>query len=442
MVMEVGNTTINNMSKTNISRGSRIVIGVTKPFSGWNATEMLQSLPIVVTMGMSIKNINGVWMTKQQAIKNKVDKKLWNSSKSLYDNITVKDGIIDFGDVPQNIIDLYFIKTQHAISQMSQALSETDKGIMYKSAAFSFFGVHMSWLIQQLDKMYGSEIYNYETGQREMGYYKMDSLRYTFDVAGTAIKDTLRSMMSMKLNFQEYKELMDVSINPYNESKIRNTKRIGVQMATITAISLLSYMLIGLALDDEDDEQLSPLLQMAALLALKVRVEQGAKLSLKDMHEFAQKPLSNYDASFNRFQFINSAMDVLSGEDEEYTKDNIYSGMNKSTVNLIRTTPYLKGIMESYLGWYLNTNLSGEISEQARAMKSKREGTINFVIEPKGQGADLAIKTAFDAFALPAYIIGNTGGKNMLQILDSNYPDNKGLFNSKLPSKKANSDEE
>jgi len=437
VVMEVGNTITDNMSKTNVSRGSRMIVGATKPFSGWNAGEIMLSLPIIATMGMSIKNIDGVWMTKQQANKNKVDKKLWNSSTSIYDILEVKNGVIDFKDVPQNIIDLYFIKTQNAISQMSQSLSATDKGTMYKNTLFSFLGVHMSWLILQLDKMFGAEIYNYESEQNEAGYYNRNSLKYTFEVGAAAIKDTIRSMMNMKLNFEEFNNLMDVSINPYNEAKIRNTKRIGVQMAVITAFSLLAYMLVGLALDDEDDEQLSPLLQLAALTALKVRIEQGAKLSLKDMHEFAQKPLSTYDASFSRFQFVNSAIDMLAGEDEEYKKDNIYTGMSKLTVNTIRSIPYLKGIFESYLGWYLNSNLSGDISEQARAMKSKREGVINFVVQPKGQGSDLAVKTAFDALSLPAYIIGNTGGKNILQILDSNHSDNEGLFNSKLPSKKA-----
>jgi len=444
VVMGVGNNVIDNISKTNVSRGSRMLVGATKPFSGWNATEMIQSLPIIATVAHSIKKIDGQWMTKQQAFKKDpntkkslVDKKDWDAADSLYDMIEVKDGVIDFKDVPQNIIDIFFIKTQHTVSQMSQALSEADKGTMYKSALLSFFGVHMSWLIQQIDKMFGADIYNYETGQREMGYYTWNSISYTGEVGATFIKNLIQSTMGMKLNFQEFNDLMDTSINPTNEAKIRNTKRIGVQIAVTTTMALLAYILVGLALDDEDDEQLSPVLQMAALLALKVRVEQGAKLSFRDMHEFAMRPLSNYDASFNRFQFINSAMDVLSGEDEGYTKDNIYKGMNKWQVNLIRTTPYLKGIMESYLGWYLNENLTGGIEEQARAMKSKREGTINFVVHPTGQGADLAVKNLADFLALPTYILGNTLGKGMLEILGSNYPDNNGLFNRKLPSKKA-----
>ncbi len=446
VVMAVGNNVIDNMSKTNVSRGSRMLVGATKPFSGWNATELIQSLPIIATMAHSIKKIDGQWVTKQQAFKKdsitkkpKIDKTTWDSAPSLYDSIEVKDGVLDFKDVPQNIIDVFFIKTQHAVSQMSQALTEADKGLMYKNAAFSFMGVHMSWLIQQLDKMFGSEIYNYETDQREVGYYNRKSLAYTAEVGGTFIKNTLQSMMKMKLSYQEFNKLMDASINPYNAGKIRNTKRIGVQMTVITAMSLLAYMLVGLSLDDEEDEQLSPILQMAALLALKVRVEQGAKLSFKDINEYVQRPLSNYDASFNRFQFLNAALDVLAGEDEEYTKDNIYKGMDKTTVNLIRTTPYLKGIMESYLGWYLNENLSGEISEQARAMKSKREGTIRFVVEPAG--GELVFKTLIDFLALPSYILGNTGGKGMLEILDSNYSDNEGMINNKLPSKKANTEE-
>lgn len=444
VVMGVGNNVIDNMSKTNVSRGSRMLVGATKPFSAWNMAEQIISLPIIATMGFSIKKIDGVWMTKEHAKKNKIDKKVWNSSVSLYDTLEVKDGVIDFKDIPQNIIDVYFLQTQNAISQMSQMMTDTDKGTMYRNALVSVVGTNMSWLMLQIDKMFGGDIYNYESGQYQSGYY--NSLQFTGEIALTAIKDTIKSIIKGKLNYSEYRDLMDTAINPYSEVKVRNAKRIGLQMAIITSFALLAYLLVGLALDDEDDEQLSPVLQMAALLALKVRIEQGAKLSLTDMYQFAMRPLAQYDATFNRFQFINSALDIFMGDDEEYTKDNIYSGMDKRIVNTIRITPYLRGIMESYLGWYLNPllggNLSGEISEQARAMKSKREGTIQYVAQPKG--SDMGIKPFFDFLAAPAIILGNTGGKGMLQILDSGYPENEGALNTKLPTKVAQktSDEE
>jgi hypothetical protein len=464
VVMGVGNSTLDNFSLTTTSKGIRMAISSVAPFSGWNATELLQSLPLFATSAETIRQIDGIWYTKP-SYENKFfkipvgttnkkkfiedQKKKWREGKSFMDTMKVDNGNITFQDVPENIVNLYFLRTRTIISEMSQQYtSDTYKGSLHTDSISNLLGTHSTWLMLTMDKMFGAKIHNYLTGQTQSGYYTSETLRYLKDTLLQGSRELYHSLKNSSLDVPTVKYMMNPDINFENRHNIRSVKRIGLHLGVIIAASAAMYIFAGLALGDEDDDELSVALQLASLLLMKVGIEQKAKLSVNDIYEIANNPLAHLEGSFKRFQVLDALWSVLSKNEEDwgaYTQDGPYKGMPKWSVSLAKSTPYFKGIFENYAAWYLNPmlggSLTGDVSEQARSFRQKSAALKRYVVEPTTVGEVRNIAGDFP-FALPAKIIGNTIGENALQIMGEPYYKNSSMFNMKLPSKKANKDEE
>ena len=464
VAMGVGNSTVDNFSLTTTSKGIRMAISSVAPFSGWNATELLQSLPLLATSAETIRQVDGVWYTKP-SYENKFfkipvgttdkkkfiedQKKKWREGKSFIDTIKVDNGNITFQDVPENIVNLYFLRTRAIISEMSQQYtSDTYKGSLHTDSISNLLGTHSTWLMLTMDKMFGAKIDNYLTGQTQSGYYTKETLRYLKDIMLQGSRELYHSLKNSSLDVPTVKYMMNPDINFENRHNIRSVKRIGLHFGVIIAASAAMYIFAGLALGDDDDEELSVALQLASLLLMKVGIEQKAKLSINDIYEIANNPLAHLEGSFKRFQVLDALWSVISKNEEDweaYTQDGPYKGMPKWSVSLAKSTPYFKGIFENYAAWYLNPmlggSLTGDVSEQARSFRQKSAALKKYVVEPTTVGEVRNIAGDFP-FALPAKIIGNTIGENALQLLGEPYYKNSSIFNMKLPSKKANKDEE
>lgn len=461
--MGIGNNTVENYSLTTLNKGVRMAISSVAPFSGWNATELLQSLPLLATSAETIRQVDDVWYTKSSyeakffkipagTINKKKyiedQKKKWREGKSFMDTIKVDNGSIIFQDVPENIINLYFLRTRAIISEMSQQYtSNTYKGTLHVDSISNLLGTHSTWLMLTMDKMFGAKIDNYLTGQTQSGYYTKETLRYLKDTLVHGSKELYHSLKNGSLDAPTVKYMMNPDINFQNRHNIRSVKRIGLHFGIIIAASAAAYIMAGLALGDDDDEELSVALQLASLLLMKVNIEQKAKLSINDIYEIANNPLAHLEGSFKRFQILDTLWSILSKNEEDweaYTQDGPYRGMPKLFVGLAKSTPYFKGIFENYAAWYLNPmlggSLSGNVEDQARSFKQKSAALKKYVVEPTG--IENSARNITEFFALPAKIIGNTIGENALQVMGEPYYKNSSIFNMKLPSKKANKDEE
>lgn len=459
VAMGIGNSVTENYSYTSYNRGVRMIVGTVKPFSGWNTLELLQSLPVLATVGESIREVDGIWYTRQayEAKFFKVppgttdkkkyvegQKKKWREGKSFMDSVEVVKGELIFKDIAQNMVDLYMLRARAIVSEMSQQYtSDSYKGELHRTAALNLIlGTHSTWLQLAMDKMFGAKRLNLLTGQTEIGYYRGEVFNYFRGVLAQGAADIWSSLKNSTFDMKEFRFMLNYDLNVDEQHNIRAVKRIAAHMGLITVIGLITYILNGIALGDDDDEELSVGLQLAALLLTKVSIEQNAKLSLKDIYEIANNPMIHFDSGFKRFQILDALYQSLSKDSEEwdiYTTDSIFKGMPKWQVNMIRSTPYLKGIFENYAGWFLNPklggSLEGEFSDSARNFKQKKNALKSFVLEPTQTGE--VIRTFIDGYGIPAKIIGYNLGRAGLYMFDSPYYNNSGIFKNKLPSKKA-----
>lgn len=445
--MSIGNNVIENFSNTNISKTARRVIGVIKPFSGWNSAEMVQSLPLIAAMGESIRLIDGHWVTRQSYLKPGVDninkrKKKWKAADKIIDRVKVKEGVVEFEGVPDNIVELYYIRTKGAVSQMSQALTPADKGVMHRHSFFNIFTAQLTWMLLQYDNMFGDKVYDLERDQFREGYVNRETFIYMKDIMKASIFDIINSARKQAISKENLEVLLDYHNDPTNELKLRNVKKVFLLMGTVSALSFISYILASMALYDEEDDELSYFTQIVALVAMKVLLEQRSKISLIDFYEYTMNPSTNVDSGFDQFQALDYLYERVFSEKEDniYKKDNIFKGMDKETVQLIRSTPYINGIFQNYLGWWLNPklggSLDGEVRDQLKAFKSKRDVIKNKVLESSGKRGEV-MRNLFGLSALPSQILGYTLGENFGQLLGNPYHKNSTTFNTKLPTSKA-----
>jgi hypothetical protein len=419
----------NRATNTNINRVGRMVIKTTSPFSLWNSTELVLSMPLIASIGNQIRLIDNKWYTKEQLLNKEISEDKWNKSKNLFDTIEVVNGELDFKDIPEYIKDYYYNKIQSATSVISQKAINVDKGTAYRHSLLKFLTMFTTWLIQSVSKSFKSRSFNYLNNRWEEGYFTKDSLKYTLDILKSAIS----------LDKQNVKDLLDYSINPQNSGKIRNFYRLSIQMGTVTILSALAYIMIGLSLEDDDDDEIdNKFIQILALLSMKLMMEQGAKISGNDLYEYAKNPLGNFDRIFALGGWVDAAIQYLFPEEEKETngtRRSIYDGMPKWMKTAIVTTPYVKGLFESYFGAYINEAITGERIDQAVAYNQKIQGLKRYVVEKHSPTGE-TFRTLADAFALPSRMLGYMVGERALRIIGADYPESTSVL--KLPTKKAN----
>lgn len=438
----IGSKVNDHFRRTNRSKAYRKITSIVKPYSLWTAGEHAISLPNVASVGYGIRKINDRWIDMSEAKRQGVyGKDEWKNAITLYDTLQIKDGKIDLNGIPQGIYDYYVTKVNYATSQFSQTTTEEDRGYIQKHVFLSYFAIHMSYIFQTIDKMSKPAGYNWESGQYEVGYYTQDSFKFALDTFYAAIKD-VTNFVRADFSMTNYKNMLDLSggtKEDIKEAYVRNFHRIKLQMGVVASLSMLVYIIMGLALEDDDDGEKNPLLQLAALLVLKLKIEQSAKLSFTDIYDFAQRPVANLDGSLNRFQFLDTIWDSIFGEEDIYKQRGVYKGMDERYIKLIKTTPYLKGIFENYIGGFVNSDAYGSWDvTQAEGYAQKRDAIRSIVVEKTGYAS--TFRSTFDLLSLPPSVFGNTIGQLILYMTGNNYYKNSSIINNKLPSKQANKD--
>jgi hypothetical protein len=434
MEMVISDSLASRMELTNINRGLRAAGAVIAPFSLWAVTELVTSMPLIAAIASQIRKVGDKWYTVEQykvlVEKNQANMKDWNSATNIMDYMDVKDGVIDFKDIPEYMIDHFYNKTQSMVSIVSQKSLDVDKGLIYRGALSQFLTMFLTWLYQLIFKSTKSRNYNWLNNRWEEGYYRLSTLRYGWNILKSLIgldKTSLKSLLS--------------PVYIKDEARLRNVYRLGIQMSTVAILSAIAYALVGLSLEDEDEDEKidNLLLQMATLLSVKVMQEQAAKLSLADMYEFIQNPLANFDRTFSIFSYLDAVLELLNPEEEEEKEStvrrSIYDGMPKWQKIAITNTPYVKGLFESYYGAFINQAITKRDISQAVAYNQKVKGYRLYVLEKQKQEGQLARK-AIEVFALPSRIIGYSTGEGILRLAGANYPESSSQVT--LPSKKAN----
>ena len=452
----VGSKISESVALTNISRTSRVLKKGVEPFGGWNTTEVILDLPLIAIVNEGIKLIEGKWWTRQgyerevinKASKNdkKVLRDKWNSASTIMDKLIINNGIIDESMIPRDTMELFQLRALDAINQVDQKMSRSDRGTIFTNPFYSLLATYMPWFFMQTDKWFHPLIFNKVTGQWEAGIYSKDSLIFYKDFAVSSLKDLIKSLRSRQLIFEEVSLLLYNDLeNGQSVAYIRNAKRIAIHMAVITILSSLAYIAAGIALSDDDDDEYSYITQLVALLLQKMRTEQLTKVSFNEPFEIVGNPLAHLDNTFKMLEIIDIIGSYYVTDEENitiYNGNNIYQGMNKNTVNLIRLLPYTKGLFENYAGWYLNPKfggyLDGHFSDVGRSFAHKRESLRKFVVDSEKPGG--FSRNFLDSFGLPSKIIGHSTGKYFLEFIDNPYYDNLSKINLKLPDFEANKD--
>lgn len=443
---------------THINRGVRMAVSVTKPFSLWNFTELPTVLPLIPAVANTYRKVNGIWYSKQQyktLFRDKASRNQWKKAPNLYDSISMIDNEIDFADVPEHIIESFFITTQALAARMSQKLSSLDKGEMFAIPFVNWLTLHMGWLFQTVSKATKASHFNFQTNQWETGYYNGESFRFYARAINQFMKDSFRSAVGLTLDYKSFKEILDYIENPQDEAKIKNFYRVLTHMTTTLVLSMITFVLIGLSLGDDDDEEKkidNVGLQLAALLSTKVMIEQNAKLSLKDLYNFAQNPTGNADRAFSIISLAQESYRAfleLDNEDAKKVKKGIYQDYNDATKQVLTRAPYVKGLLESYYGGYLNNYFNNRPEDEeisiALSYFDKRKGLEFFVLNEENQKVEAVTKTILgDGLIIPSRWLGYFLGSNLLKVVGNEYYHEESGNYMRLPTKKAkkNAEEE
>ncbi len=464
VAMQLTGDVRSRISNTKVYRGVRMALSVVAPFSLWQATELPTVLPLIPAVANRYRNIDGVWYSKEQYIalfkqKDKEwasKKKQWDEASNLYDQITMVNGELDFGDAPEHIVNAFFTKTQYLASMMSQKISDVSKGEIYTHWIGKLLTTHIDWLLQTIPKAIKQEHFNWQSNQMEVGYYNRTSTKFYGRVINQFLRDTLKSLLSIKLSYQDTVDMFDYSKKPQNIHLVKNFYRVVSHMMVATLVGTLAYVLQGLALSDDDDEkpdQDSLWLEIASFLAVKVMIEQNAKLSFKDLYNLLQNPVGNFDRSFSIVALAQLLLHKLIGDTEEDTnidpnknpdkvKKGIYKGMDKNTKEIVIRIPYVKGLYESYYGEYINKLLIKREQpdpdiRMAKAYSDKRKAIEFFVLNDENKKVEADSKAILDAFIIPSRILGYFLGESILKTMDKPIYKDPSSFHFRLPTKKA-----
>ena len=321
--------------------------GITKVAS---LTHDLANFPIIPRVALSVmkdyRYVNGQVLNRNQFLRqadkngNPLYKKEdWTKYELLYDDIKTDTGVVTFdkasmakklGVSEEAIVDDIIKLTKEsitnrtlvAIQRIDTQISEQEKSLMARDSIWAFFLQHSSWMILGTMQKFKSKQLNLNSGEWEEGNW-------------VTAYNTLKSLVKKTdgLSYAEHvKKVWDD--NRGDEMQRRNINRVGVEVAMVTTLAVLSQIVSGF-LDDEEDPSYA--LQVSDYFLYRVTNEvTSSNLALPNAYvDKVKSPLSSLD----RILDLTDILDVASGDIVERGK---YAGMTERQRWLVRNMPFIK----------------------------------------------------------------------------------------------------
>lgn len=407
--------TLERFQNTNVNKATR-VIGSTISWGFWRASDTVLKYPSMITTAIGIKKHDNKWYTKTQwedlDIPNKPS---YDSLDTLWDNITVKEGKIDWKNVPENVKELFKVRALNIASQLDTQPTNYDKGMAQSNFIAKMFTVHTGWLWQMLARNLKSRSYNYMLQE-----YTQGDLRYTVT--------SLINPLQWASIYRSFNNIGDPLIK-------ENFKRVGIQMLLAYITFTTAYILAAAALDDDEEED--PILQFSNYLAMRAYNEQAARLGVAEVIQYITKPGSLIQEVTGIFSMFDMFLEFFDLSDEESkVKSGIYEDYTQGQKYVMKNIPFVKGIFEGIGGGLINEALGKPATSSAIAYSKKSDFIKNNVIRDKHVGDAL--------FSMPLglypKIFGGYSGELISRGLLENY-NTDAFLNMGLPTKKANKDQ-
>lgn len=208
-------------------------------------------------------------------------------------------------------------------------LTHGDRVLAQRHALMSFTMIHRGWLSIATQRRFKGEHLNMKTMQMEEGSYIT-----LWKFLGGYIKEYKgKNFANFVGNFSEqYKNLPS--------HKRTNMRRIGIEMATLSAIVLLKMMLTRWA--DDEDEKDNGLLQFTAYMAERTANEVSSTQAgiSKSFYETIKAPIIGIDN-------VTNVAKVWEAFDSDIVKGGVYGGMEKSDRYFIKTIPGMKSFYDA-----------------------------------------------------------------------------------------------
>lgn len=367
-------------------------------YGGFRAADIGMKYPLMISVAMDLRNVNGEWVTYKNYKGTKED---WKSSKSLWDMITIDNGKVKYdSSVPKEVIDLFKNKTEFLAKNVDLQSNKFDRGVIQSHALGKFLAIHMNWFYETLGLLFKPEGFNYQTQQHDKGVYM-------------SLKSVLKSIVT--------KDLSNL-----NKIDIDNALQITFFLGTAVLVNMLSYILNAMALDDDKDET-DPMLAYLTYLTTRLSMELSAFISASEAIEYVSKPIAGIEKINNIITPIGVIFSLFEEEDDNLVEDGIYAGYNQSTKAFIKSIFVIRGFFETFGGGYINDYLDKKNKTISVSMLDKNEYIKNAVLNK--------VSLTFELGSLVTKPIGYYIGRKIAKENSKNYK-SKNLFS--LPTKKYN----
>ena len=321
--------------------------GITKVAS---LTHDLANFPIIPRVALSVmkdyRYVNGQVLNRNQFLRqadkngNPLYKKEdWTKYELLYDDIKTDTGVVTFdkasmakklGVSEEAIVDDIIKLTKEsitnrtlvAIQRIDTQISEQEKSLMARDSIWAFFLQHSSWMILGTMQKFKSHHLNLNSGEWEEGNW-------------VTAYNTLKSLVKKTdgLSYAEHvKKVWNDSRG--DEMQRRNINRVGVEVAMVTTLAVLSQIVSGF-LDDEEDPSYALQVSDYFLYRTTNEVVSSTVALPKAYVDKVKSPLSSLD----RILDLTDILDVTSGQEVTRGK---YAGMTERQRWLVRNMPLIK----------------------------------------------------------------------------------------------------
>lgn len=397
-----------DLDKGRLLRGAEQTVN----YGLWRALDVDLKYKVAITTALQIKKYNDEYITYTN-YKNRKITDDWNKLPTLWDDIKILNNKVDWGNIPNEVVELYKTRSINISHNLDTTASEYDKGELQSHAIGRFFTMFMNYFFQLLARGFKNESYNYLTNEMEQGYAQMRILKQVINPI------TWYNVIKNKEGIEDIDK----------ESLLR----LSAYMISTTIAMTLAYLLAAAALDDDEEDDSS--LQFASYVAMRVLQEQSSRLSIKETINYISRPGESIDklsGIFAPFDLIARFVDT-SGDDSKIVQSGIYKGWDKRDQLVIKNLPLIRGLFEGIGGGLINESL-GKPSIYAGIAYSGKSKYIKSKVINDNTFTSYLLNAPF------AYVPRTMGGMFGYGITSGFYNNYKtdAMLWSGLPTKKAN----
>lgn len=365
-------------------------------YGGYRASDVAMKYPILASVAMDIKFVNGNWSSYKTYNGSKTD---WNNAKSLWDMVEVVDNKLKYDPlVNQDIKNLFKSRVEYLTKVADLQSNKFDKAIIQTHALGRFLAIHMNWFYESMGILFKPAGFNYQTQQEDKGVY-------------TSLQTIAKAILS-----KDFTSLARIDKD--------NALQIAFFLGSAYLINVLTYVLNAIALDEDDDE-IDPFLAYVIYLSTRLSLELSAYISGADAIEYVSKPIAGVDKINNILSPILYLISLFSEEDE--VEKGIYKGYDQSSKTLIKSIPGIAGFFETFAAGYVNEILDKPNDTISVSILDKNDYLKNKVINQTS--------LLFEMGSLLTKPAGYGTGKLIGKEVSKNYK-SKNLLS--LPTKKEN----